>query len=97
MSRSQLRIMRPNEPLRVALVLGPPCSSSSSFNRTVVRDPCRTPPPLPLPPHNSSRWVHPRRARGDDAWRPAAAAMDQERFEVRPLIVGHQSAMSLPT
>ena len=26
------------------------------------------------------------------AWRPAAAAMDQERFEVRPLIVGHQSA-----
>ena len=29
----------------------------------------------------------PRRARGDDAWRPAAAAMDQERFEVRPLIV----------
>ena len=28
------------------------------------------------------------------AWRPAAAAMDQERFEVRPLIVGHQSAKS---
>ncbi len=26
------------------------------------------------------------------AWRPAAATMDQERFEVRPLIVGHQSA-----
>ena len=26
------------------------------------------------------------------AWRPAAAAIDQERFEVRPLIVGHQSA-----
>ena len=26
------------------------------------------------------------------AWRPATAAMDQERFEVRPLIVGHQSA-----
>jgi hypothetical protein len=26
------------------------------------------------------------------AWRPAAAAMDQERFEARPLIVGHQSA-----
>ena len=26
------------------------------------------------------------------AWRPAAAAMDQKRFEVRPLIVGHQSA-----
>src|SRR5512132_42179 len=26
------------------------------------------------------------------AWRPAATAMDQERFEVRPLIVGHQSA-----
>ena len=26
------------------------------------------------------------------AWRPSAAAMDQERFEVRPLIVGHQSA-----
>src|SRR5215467_10298441 len=26
------------------------------------------------------------------ARRPAAAAMDQERFEVRPLIVGHQSA-----
>jgi hypothetical protein len=26
------------------------------------------------------------------AWRPAAAAMDQERFAVRPLIVGHQSA-----
>src|ERR1700730_6463529 len=26
------------------------------------------------------------------AWRPAAAAMDQERFEVRSLIVGHQSA-----
>ena len=26
------------------------------------------------------------------AWRPAAAATDQERFEVRPLIVGHQSA-----
>ena len=26
------------------------------------------------------------------AWRPSAAAMDQEWFEVRPLIVGHQSA-----
>jgi hypothetical protein len=30
------------------------------------------------------------------AWRPAAAAMDQEWFEVRPLIVGHQSANHLP-
>jgi len=26
------------------------------------------------------------------AWRSAATAMDQERFETRPLIVGHQSA-----
>ena len=26
------------------------------------------------------------------AWWPSAAAMDQEWFEVRPLIVGHQSA-----
>ena len=25
-------------------------------------------------------------------WRSAATAMDQERFEIRPLIVGHQSA-----
>src|SRR5690242_9008614 len=25
-------------------------------------------------------------------WRSAAAALDQERFEIRPLIVGHQSA-----
>jgi hypothetical protein len=26
------------------------------------------------------------------SWRPTAAPMDQERFEKRPLIVGHQSA-----
>jgi hypothetical protein len=25
-------------------------------------------------------------------WRSTAAKMDQERFEIRPLIVGHQSA-----